>query len=289
MVFWNLIWSIVIGFVLLVGLGFVFGIGLAFAASFFHVKTDQKYDKILSTLPGINCGACGYPGCSGYADALSKKDVEINLCTPGGNDVMEKISIILGKKGIAKEMFVAKVFCLGDDAIALKDYEFNGEEDCTAVSNLFEGEKKCKYGCVGKGNCIRVCPVDAIKRDEYNRVWINANECIGCERCVAVCPKNVIHMVPKNGGYFVACSSHDPGKVVKKICRKGCIACKICEKTADIDRIKVEDNLAEVNYESDIDLYQAAVKCPADVIVPIINQTSFMKDNKKNKSEKKDN
>ena len=52
-----------------------------------------------------------------------------------------------------------------------------------------------------------------------------------------------------------------------------------------IQRIKVENNLAKVDYTSDIDLYDAAVKCPADVIVPIKNQTSFMLDNKNNKKE----
>lgn len=282
-----MILSILIGLVLVLILAFLFGIGLAFASVFFAVKTDPKFDQILAVLPGANCGACGFPGCSGYADALSKKaDLEINLCTPGGPDVVKKIGSILGRTGEAKLKMVAKVFCLGDDAIALKDYEFNGEEDCTAVSVLFDGERKCKYGCVGRGNCIRVCPVGAIKRDKYNRIWIDANECIGCEKCVAVCPKYVIKMVPINGGYFVACSSKDPGKIVKQICKKGCIGCKICEKQASPDRIKVDNNLAVVNYQSDIDLYQAALKCPADVIVPIVNQTDYMEDNKKNKSEK---
>lgn len=282
-----IILSIIIGIVLLVILGFVSGIGLAFVSVFFEVKPDEKLNKIISVLPGINCGACGFPGCSGYADNLVNKNAEINLCSPGGHDVMEKIAAILGKKSIAKLQLVAKVFCLGDDAIALKDYEFNGEEDCSTVSSFFGGERACKYGCVSLGNCIRVCPVNAIKRDEYNRVWINADECIGCERCVGVCPKNVIKMVPKDGGYFVACSSHDNGKFVKHVCKKGCIACKICEKASGIDRIKVEDNLAEVNYDSDNDLYPAAQKCPSHVIVPIINQIKFMKDNKAIKQEVK--
>ena len=180
---------------------------------------------------------------------------------------------------------MAKVFCLGDDAIAIKDYEFNGEEDCTIVHSFFMGDKACKYGCVGRGNCIRVCPVNAIKRDEYNRVWIDASLCIGCEKCLSVCPSSVIKMVPENGGYFVACSSPEPGKIVKKICKKGCIGCKICEKATSTERIVVENFLAIVNYKSKIDLYPAAVKCPADVIVPIINQTAFMDDNKKHKQE----
>ncbi len=266
-------------------LGFIFGIGLVFVAKLFHVNVDPKTAKLINILPGINCGACGYPGCSSYAEALLKDDIEINLCTPGAHEVMGKIGKLLGKTGVAKLKYVAKVFCLGDDAVAVKDYEFNGEDDCSTVYSFFKGDKACKYGCVGRGDCIRVCPVDAILRDEYNRVWIDANICIGCEKCVKVCPPKVIKMVPLNGGYFVACSSLESGKNVKKICKKGCIACKLCEKASSVDRIKVENYLAVVNYNSDDDLYQAAMKCPADVIVPIINQCTFMLDNKKNKKE----
>jgi len=282
--------NISVGIFLLSGLGFSFGIGLAFIAKVFHVEIDPRIEKIIEILPGVNCGACGYPGCSGYAEALVKDNVEINLCSPGADEVIKNIGDILGKTAETKLKLVAKVFCLGDDTVALKDYDFNGEEDCTTVYNFFQGDKSCKYGCVGRGNCIRICPVNAIKRDQYNRVWINADECIGCEKCVSVCPSKVIKMVPQNGGYFVACSSKDPGKIVRKICKKGCIGCKICEKMASADRIAVIDNLAEVNYKSKIDLHNAAIKCPSDVIVPIINQTSFMVDNKNNKKEvKQDN
>lgn len=274
--------SLLIGVVLLVSLGFLFGLGLAVIARVFKVNVDPRITDIENDiLPGANCGACGYAGCSAYAQALVLKDEEINLCSPGGEDVIKKLTKILGKEGTAKEKYVAKVFCLGDDAIAQKDYLFNGEDDCTTIYNYFQGEKSCKYGCVGGGNCIRVCPVEAIKRDSLNRVWIDSNICIGCEKCVSVCPTHVIKMVPLDGGYFVACSSHDPGKIVRKVCKKGCIACKICEKTASVDRIQVIDNVAVVSFDSDIDLHAAAIKCPADVIVPIKNQKWFMIDNKK--------
>lgn len=281
--------SILLGILLLSSLGFTFGIGLAFIAKLFKVEVDPKIEQIIEILPGVNCGACGYPGCVGYAEALIKDNVEINLCTPGALEIMEKIGNVLGKTGETKLKFVAKVFCIGDDSVAVKSYNFNGEDDCSTLYNFFKGDKVCNYGCVGRGNCIKVCPVNAIMRDEYNRVWIDANLCIGCERCVSVCPPKVIKMVPITGGYFVACSNLEPGKIVRKICKKGCIACKLCEKAASTDKIKVENNLAVVNYDYDTDLYQAALKCPADVIVPIVNQSSFMLDNKKNKKENEDN
>ncbi|MCG8569726.1 MAG: RnfABCDGE type electron transport complex subunit B [Spirochaetes bacterium] len=272
-----LIIPIIVGILTLTLLGFLFGFGLAFIAQIFKVKVDPRVEQVIEALPGINCGACGYPGCTGYADAIVNKDVEINLCSPGGGDVIARIGEILGKTAAVKEKMVAKVLCLGDDAIAKKDYTFNGEEDCLTVYNFFQGEKSCKYSCIGKGNCIRVCPVDAIKRDHYNRVWINSDICIGCEKCVTVCPTHVIKMVPLEGGHFVACSSHYNGKTVREICKKGCIACKICEKLTPSDnRIVVENNLAIVNYKSNTDLEPAALKCPAHVIVPIKTQEAFL-------------
>ena len=189
------------GILLLTILGFIFGLMLALIAKFFKVEVDQKIVKIIEVLPGINCGACGYPGCSGYANAVVNKNAEINLCAPGAQPVLDKIGDIMGKKAQLKTKMVAKVFCLGDDAIAKKDYIFDGEEDCYSVYSFFQGEKSCKYGCTGRGNCIRVCPVDAIKRDELNRVWVDESMCISCEKCVTVCPTRVIKMVPPMGTF----------------------------------------------------------------------------------------
>lgn len=276
-----------IGILLLPFFGFLFGISLALLDKLNNSELDSKIEKILELLPQINCGACGYPGCKQYAEVLINDNADINLCIPGAEEVIQLLSKILNKTAEVKLKFVAKVFCLGDDAVAEKDFLFNGEEDCTTVFNFFNGDKKCKYGCIGRGNCMRVCPVNAIKRDIYNRVWINANECTGCEKCISVCPTKVIKIVPINGGHFVACSSPEPGKIVKEICKKGCIGCKTCEKIASEHRIEVTHNLAHVKYSNKTDLYDAAVKCPADVIVPIINQPSFMQDNKENKHELK--
>ncbi len=269
--------SIIWGIAFIVPLAFLFGIGLAVLAKVFEVKEDPRIGLIQNALPGVNCGACGFPGCSGYADAILKRGVDINLCTPGGEKSAKKIGDILGIKPLTKIKMVAKVMCLGDDRIAMKDYIFDGEDDCSVVYNLFNGEKKCKYGCVGNGNCARVCPTGAVKRDELNRVWIDSNLCIGCERCLTVCPPKVIKMVPENGGHFVACSSYYNGKIVKQICKKGCIGCKICERVSDPGRIVVNNNLAVVNYSLKASLQQAAMKCPADVILPIIDQKAFIK------------
>ena len=64
--------------------GLIFGAGLAFASKKFAVKTDPRVQEVLEALPGANCGACGFPGCAGYAAAVVSGDAAPNLCSPGG-------------------------------------------------------------------------------------------------------------------------------------------------------------------------------------------------------------
>jgi RnfABCDGE-type electron transport complex B subunit len=71
------------------------GIMIAIFAKVFHVQLDPRIEKIQHVLPGYNCGACGYPGCAGYADAIVEDKISHSKCTPGGTDVTNKILEIL--------------------------------------------------------------------------------------------------------------------------------------------------------------------------------------------------
>ena len=77
-------------------LGLAAGILLTAAAKIFYVKTDERIEKIGDSLPQANCGACGYAGCSDYANAIVNGNAPTNLCKPGGTEVSRKISSILG-------------------------------------------------------------------------------------------------------------------------------------------------------------------------------------------------
>jgi hypothetical protein len=91
--------SVLFGLVVLAALGVVFGVALAIVAARFIVKTDPKVDQVRETLPGANCGACGFAGCMGYAEhVVGNPDVAVNLCAPGKAAVAEKIADITGKK-----------------------------------------------------------------------------------------------------------------------------------------------------------------------------------------------
>ena len=64
--------------------GVLMGLFLAYASKKFEVEVDPKVEAILAILPGVNCGACGYPGCSGYASGVALEGAKMTLCAPGG-------------------------------------------------------------------------------------------------------------------------------------------------------------------------------------------------------------
>ncbi|XMB86480.1 RnfABCDGE type electron transport complex subunit B [Mycoplasmatota bacterium WC44] len=71
-------------FIILGGLGLLLGLGLAVASEKFHVEEDSRLAKVNELLPGVNCGACGYPGCGGFAEGIIEGEVkQLSMCKPG--------------------------------------------------------------------------------------------------------------------------------------------------------------------------------------------------------------
>ena len=65
-------------------LGLLFGLGLAIAAKVFYVEVDTRIEDITAILPNANCGACGFPGCAGFAEAIVECKAEnLSQCKPG--------------------------------------------------------------------------------------------------------------------------------------------------------------------------------------------------------------
>lgn len=61
-------------------LGGALGALLAVSSKVFHVEVDTRIQDVTSLLPGYNCGACGYPGCAGLAEALVNKETDDFAC-----------------------------------------------------------------------------------------------------------------------------------------------------------------------------------------------------------------
>lgn len=247
------------------------GFGLAAASKKLRVVRSPKLEKLLTALPGLNCGVCGYTGCEAYAEALAgEEDSDPGKCRPGGVEAVTTISRILGVELVkGTQRMVAHLACQGGDDIAVREFLYRGYSDCEAVRIHFQGDKGCKYGCLGLGTCVKCCPVDAIAHTDNGLVQVDASLCIGCEICAAVCPSGVMKMIPANAKWHVACNSQDKAKTTKSLCRAGCIGCRICERKFPDSGFIVADNLSRLDYDriTEEGLEAVADACPPKCIV----------------------
>ncbi len=262
--------SILIAFIVVTAIGLIAAVLLALASYFLSVKEDERVSLVRNCLPGANCGACGYAGCDEYAKAVTMGGVEVNLCVPGGQTVTADVSKILGIDGKAKDRQVAFVSCNGTSDATSTSFNYDGVRTCKAASMVYGGPMDCKHGCIGCGDCAKICPVNAICVDE-KIARVNRNICIGCGLCVKECPKNIIKLIPQNAVVAVMCNSKDKGAVSRKKCKNSCIGCKKCELNCPSDAIKVIDNLAVIDYSKCTNCGKCAEVCVTGCI-KVVNE-----------------
>ena len=65
------------GIIVVVVIGLIAGLILSVASIVFAVPVNEKEEALVGVLPGANCGACGFAGCSGYAAALAEGSAEL--------------------------------------------------------------------------------------------------------------------------------------------------------------------------------------------------------------------
>jgi RnfABCDGE-type electron transport complex B subunit len=246
-------------------LGLFFGVGLAIASKRFAVKVDPRLERIHGLLPGANCGACGGAGCFGFAEDVLSGKRSIDTCRVAEEAVKEKIAHILGQKIEKKVKKVATLYCNG--GLKVKDkFIYDGIEDCVAANLVLGGQKECVYGCLGFGDCAKICPFGAIEMSAEGLPIVDANKCKACNKCILICPKKLFSLLPLTNKVYVACSSHDLAKVTKAVCPVGCIACKLCEKACKFDAIHVIDNLAVIDYRKCTSCGECVKVCPMKTI-----------------------
>lgn len=261
--------TFIIGSLLILGvLALSLGIVLAVASKIFHVDVDPRVEEVEELLPGVNCGACGLAGCAVMAEHIVAGDASPARCPVCNNDTRGAIFKLMGLEHEEAELAIARMLCGG--GTGCKDKEaYQGVDDCRAAVLVHGGQKACDYACVGLGSCVEACPFEALFIGEDGLPHVIEERCTACGACERICPRNVIKVMPAKHVVWVKCSSHDPGKVVNKICETGCIACKKCEKECPFDAIHVIDNLAVIDYEKCKLCGKCAKVCPKHTIIDI--------------------
>ena len=84
--------------VIMTGVGVVFGFVLALADKKFAMEENPLIGEVEEALPKGQCGACGFPGCAKYAEAVVlDPDVPPNKCVPGKAEVAAIVAQLTGK------------------------------------------------------------------------------------------------------------------------------------------------------------------------------------------------
>jgi electron transport complex protein RnfB len=149
-------------------LGLVLGFVLGFAARVFKVEGNPLVAELEAMLPGSQCGQCGFPGCTGAANALADGKAPVTLCPPGGRDLAVRLAEKLGVE-----------IDLGGMAVT--------------VPMIAEVKEEL---CIGCTKCFKVCPTDAILGSAKHIHSVFREACTACSKCVDVCPTEATMMVP---------------------------------------------------------------------------------------------
>lgn len=153
---------------ILTGLGATLGVLLGIANRILRVEGNPVVEELVAMMPGTNCGQCGFPGCTGAAEAIVDGSAPATCCPPGGKSLAKAIADKLG---------------ISVDLSGVSD---DGPRIAVIAEEL----------CIGCCRCSKVCPTDAIigAAKQVHNVFRDA--CTGCESCIEKCPTEALVMKP---------------------------------------------------------------------------------------------
>lgn len=249
------------------GVGLLFGTLIALAHSKLWVYEDPRIDTVAGMLPGANCGACGFPGCRGFAEAAVRGEVQPAKCTVSNQDAREEIASYLGVAAGQEAKRVARLLCAGGTDVTQQRADYIGIQSCAAAVSVSGGGKGCVWGCVGLGDCAVSCTFDAIHLDDHQLPVVDIDKCTACNDCVEACPLGLFTILPLDSKLIVQCKNLLHGEDATDVCAVACNACGRCVVDAAPGLITMQQGLAVIDY-SKIELANpaATARCPTGAI-----------------------
>ncbi|NYT18668.1 MAG: 4Fe-4S dicluster domain-containing protein, partial [Methanobacteriales archaeon] len=117
------------------------------------------------------------------------------------------------------------------------------------------------------GACINECPVDCIQLEIPSPVHIST-ECVSCGQCVQVCPVQAINLSEE---FFQASEGQilfkrrkveGPRSGEVKIDQISCQACGVCVNKCPVDAMSLENDVVSVDPEKCIKCGECESICP---------------------------
>lgn len=252
---------------ILAGVGLVFGVLIALASRKLKVWEDPRIDGVSDLLPGANCGACGYPGCRGFAEACVAGKAQPAGCTVMSPDARADVAAYLGVDAGEADRRVARLLCAGGSDVAPRKAEYRGIRSCGAAVAVGGGGKGCAWGCLGLADCAVACGFDAIVMGPTGLPVVDVEKCTACGDCVEACPLGLFAVLPLDARLLVQCRSLLEGDAATGVCAVACNACGRCVADAAPGLIRVERGLAVVDYgRIALQDAAAAARCPTGAI-----------------------
>ena len=250
------------------GLGVVFGGLIAVARAHLHVWEDPRIAGVRELLPGTDCGACGQPGCFGFAQAVVSGEIEPAGCTVMGPDEKAHVAGFLGVDVGAAQRRVARLLCAGGTHAAMQRARYHGLQTCEAAAAVASGGKGCTWGCLGLADCADVCDFDAIVMNDDSLPVVIPERCTACGDCVDVCPKELFTLMPEERQLLVQCRSELEGEEAEALCSVACTACGKCAQDASPGVIEMLSGLAVIDVaRADEAGPEVTARCPTSAIV----------------------
>ena len=271
-------YPILISALALGGIALISAIVLYAVSRRFAVSEDARLESVVGALPGANCGGCGFPGCSGLAMACLKEldetgKIEKNSCPVGGSATMTAVGKILGIDVSCGSKKIAVVRCNGTCENRPQAAIYDSHPSCS-VHNLFAtSDTLCSYGCLGGGDCVKVCSFDAIRMNkETGLPEVDASRCGACGACAEACPRDIIEIRAvgaKDRFVTVSCVNKARGSAVVKACKVSCVGCGACQAVCKFSAITIENNLAYIDADKCKMCRLCVDSCPRKAIVAV--------------------
>ena len=259
---------------ILVAVGFMAGLGLTLATVLvianrrLFVHEDPKIDEVEELLPHANCGACGTAGCRVFAEKLVAGELQPGACTVNSAEMNQIIADYLGVELGSREKRVARLACAGGSNVARRHGDYQGVESCRAAALVAGGGKGCAWGCLGLGDCERICDFDAIVMDRHDLPEVIDDLCTACGDCVDICPRDLFSLQPLSHHLWVACKNLEKGEAAEAECVVACNGCGRCAADAPGGLVAIENNLAVIDYSRNALASRIAIeRCPTGAIV----------------------
>lgn len=248
------------------GLTLLLAVLLVLADRKLRVEEDPRIDTVEEMLPHANCGACGFPGCRPFAEALVGGGAKPGGCTVSSDAGRQAIAAFLGVEVGAGERRIARLACAGGANVARNRARYHGLDSCRAAALVAGGGKGCFWGCLGLADCERVCDFDAIRMNAQGLPVVDEAKCTACGDCVEACPKDLFSLHAASRRLWVACRSLEAGDEQLEDCEVACTACGRCAMDAP-GLITMRDNLPVVDYARDHRTRVPIERCPTGAIV----------------------